>query len=385
MEFLYRKFIKNFNNTRDPNVIKKYGVFAGVVGIIFNVILFLIKIVLALISGSVSIISDAFNNLSDASSSLITTIGFKISSRPADKDHPFGYQRVEYICAFIISCIIIFIGIELGISSIKKIFNPGKIVFNYIMLLILFLTILFKGFLGVFYSKTGKKINSLSLKASSRDSFNDVVTTSLIVVGLIVGKIFGVNIDGYLGMAICLYIIVGGVNLIKETIDKLIGGSPDIELIEKIKNEVLKENNILGVHDILFHYYGYRQVYMSLHAEVDSSLSLIVAHDLVDGIEKKIKKMYEVDLVVHIDPVLLNDQLLIKINDELNIIIKNINQILSFHELKIINKKGKKIICFDLSIPYDFELSNGELYKEINSKLKEIDEKYRASINFDKI
>lgn len=384
MEFLYRKFIKNFNNIKDPKVVKKYGILTGVIGIIFNIVLFLIKIIIAIISGSVSIISDAFNNLSDASSSIITTIGFKMSSKPADKEHPYGHQRAEYICAFIISSIIIFIGIELGISSIKKIFNQSEVTFNYILLIILMFTILFKLWLGLFYKKTSQKINSLSLKASSKDAFNDVVTTSIIVLGLLIGKLFNVNVDGYLGLAVCLYIVVGGINLIRETIDKLIGGTPDNELIEKIQDDILKEEKILGVHDILFHYYGYKQVYMSLHAEVDSALSLISAHDLIDGIEKKIKKNYGVDLVIHIDPILLNDELLLKVTEELNRIIKNIDDRLSFHELKIINKKGKNIISFDLSIPYDFTLSNEELYEEINKNLKNIDDNYRASITFDK-
>ncbi len=384
MEFLYRKFIKNYHNTKDSKVIKRYGIFAGIIGIIFNTILFLIKIVIALMSGSVSIISDAINNLSDASSSVITLIGFKLSSKPADKKHPFGHQRIEYICAFVISFIILLIGLELGISSVKKIINPVEFSYDYIILIILFMTIFIKLWIAIFYYKTSKKINSLSLKASFKDSINDVITTLIIVIGLLIGKIFNFNIDGYLGLLVCIYIVVGGINLVKETVDKLIGGTPDKELINQVKIEVLKDKNILGIHDILYHYYGGREVYMSLHAEIDSSLSLVEAHEIIDKLEKNIKKMYQVELVIHIDPIPLNDELLNDINLKLTMIIENIDKNLNFHELKITNKKNKIIISFDLEVPYDYKLSNEEIYLLINSELNKIDSNYRASINFDK-
>jgi len=385
MNFLYRKFVKDYKNTKDPKVIKRYGLLASIIGLILNFILFVMKITIAFFSGSVSIVSDAFNNLSDASSSVITMIGFKMSSKPADKEHPYGHQRIEYICAFIISIIILFIGVELGFSSINKIINTLEFEFNYLMISILIITIFIKLWLGLFYKKTSKKINSLSLKASSKDSINDTITTSIIIIGLFIGKLFDINLDGYLGLLVCIYILYGGIGLIKETINKLIGGTPDSELIDKIKADLLKEKQILDIHDVLYHYYGGGQIYVSLHAEVDSSLSLITAHDIVDNLEKRIKKEYGVELVVHIDPVLLNDKLLSDIHDKLKAIIKGINEVLSFHELKVKNKKDKTIISFDLQIPFDFELNNEEIYNLINKKLREINSSYRASITFDKI
>lgn len=384
MEFLYSKFIKNHKNIKDPKVVKGYGFLASITGIVLNALLFVIKLFIALISGSVSIISDAFNNLSDASSSIITLIGFKMSSKPADKEHPYGHQRIEYICAFIISTIILFIGIELGISSVKKIINPKDVSFNYVMLVILSITILIKLWMGLFYRKTAKKINSLSLKASSKDSINDVITTFVVILGLFFGNLIGFNLDGYLGVLVSIYILISGVGIIKETINNLIGGTPDKELIDKVLLEIAKGDQILGVHDILYHSYGLGQIYMSLHAEMDSSLSLIKAHDLIDSLEKKIKKLYNVDIVIHIDPILLNDELLQTINIKLKNIIKKISDKLSYHELKIINKKKKTNICFDLQIPYDFEMNNKEIYDFINKELRKIDDNYRASITFDK-
>ena len=384
MEFLYSKFIKNHKNIKDPKVVKGYGFLASITGIVLNALLFVIKLFIALISGSVSIISDAFNNLSDASSSIITLIGFKMSSKPADKEHPYGHQRIEYICAFIISTIILFIGIELGISSVKKIINPKDVSFNYVMLVILSITILIKLWMGLFYRKTAKKINSLSLKASSKDSINDVITTFVVILGLFFGNVIGFNLDGYLGVLVSIYILISGVGIIKETINNLIGGTPDKELIDKVLLEIAKGDQILGVHDILYHSYGLGQIYMSLHAEMDSSLSLTKAHDLIDSLEKKIKKLYNVDIVIHIDPILLNDELLQTINIKLKNIIKKISDKLSYHELKIINKKKKTNICFDLQIPYDFEMNNKEIYDFINKELRQIDDNYRASITFDK-
>ena len=384
MNFLYRKFIKNYKNIKEPNVAKKYGLLASIVGIILNAILFAFKLIIALISGSVSIISDAFNNLSDASSSIISLIGFKISSKPADEEHPFGHQRIEYICAFIISSIILFIGIELGLTSIEKIITPSPVSFSYITLFLLSFTILIKLWMGLFYKKTGKKINSLSLKASSKDSFNDVIATFVIIVGLFAGKLFDINLDGYLGVAVSLYILVSGIGIIKETINNLIGGTPDKELINKIVNELNKEQEILGVHDVLYHGYGLGQIYISLHVEMDGSLSLIKAHDLDDTLEKKIKKVYNVELVIHIDPILLNDELFSEINSKLKIIIRKISDKLSYHELKIINKKKRTNICFDLQVPYNFNMDNKQIYDIINKELRLIDDDYRASITFDK-
>lgn len=385
MNFLYKIFVKNHKNIKDSKVKQRYGLLASIIGIILNLILFSTKIVVSFISGSISIISDAFNNLSDASSSVITLIGFKMSSKPADKKHPFGHQRIEYICAFIVSIIILYIGIEVGVSSFEKILNPTEFEFNYIILLVLLLTVFIKLWMGVFYNKTSKKINSLSLKAAAKDAINDVVATSIIIIGLLISKYTYLNIDGYLGLLVCIYIIIGGFGLIKETIDKLIGGTPDFELIKKIKDIISKEVKILDIHDVLYHYYGGGKVYVSLHAEVDSSMSLVEAHDIIDGLERIIKKECGVEIVVHIDPVHLNDKVQSEIYKKIKPIIKGIDKVLSFHELKIKTKNGKTIVCFDLQVPFEFELSNEELYSLINKKLREIDEKYRASITFDKV
>lgn len=384
MNFLYKTFIKNYQDIKNPQVAKKYGLLASVVGILLNAFLFAIKLVVAILSGSVSIISDAFNNLSDASSSVVTLIGFKISSKPADEDHPFGHQRVEHICAFIVSAIILYIGIELGISSIQKIINPSAVEFSYITLGILIVTIFIKLWMSFFYKRTGKKIDSLSLKASSKDSLNDVIATFVIVIGLLVGKLFNINIDGYLGVAVCSYILISGIFIIKETINQLIGGTPDKEIINKVLEEISKEEQVIGVHDVLYHSYGLGEVYISLHAEMDSSLTLITAHDIVDNLEKMIKKMYNVELVVHIDPILLNDELLSEVSYKLKNIIRKLSDKLSYHELKIINKKKRTNICFDLQVPYNFEMNNKEIYDYINKELRLINDDYRASINFDK-
>lgn len=384
MSFLYKKFIKNYNNVKDPKTVKAYGLLAGTVGIVVNAILFVIKIVLAFVSGSVSIVSDAFNNLSDASSSIITFIGFKLSSKPADEEHPFGHQRMEYVCAFIISSIILFIGVELGISSIKKIIHPEEIEFNYIMIIILVFTIFIKLWMSFFYTKTSKKINSLSLKAAARDSFNDVITTLFITIGLFIGKISDMNLDGYIGILVCIYILISGIGIIKETINSLIGGTPDKNLINSVLEKISEEEQILGIHDILYHSYGLGQVYISLHAEMDSSLSLINAHEIIDNVERKVKKVFNVDLVIHIDPLLLNDELLNEINRKLKTIIKDISNSLKYHELKVINKKKKVNVCFDLQVPYNFELDNKEIYDRINKELRLIDDNYRASITFEK-
>jgi divalent metal cation (Fe/Co/Zn/Cd) transporter len=236
----------------------------------------------------------------------------------------------------------------------------------------------------LFYKTVSKKINSISLKATSNDCLNDVITTTVIAIGLVIGRLFSINLDGYLGIGVCVYILISGIFLIKETINQLIGGTPDTQLIEKVLNEINKEEKILGVHDVLYHGYGLGQVYISLHAEIDSSFSLVSAHDLVDSLERKIKKIYGVELVVHIDPVLLNDELMDRIKNILANILNNISRELHYHELKIINRKKRTNICFDLQVPYDFKLNNKEIYDMINKELRKENDNYRASITFEK-
>jgi len=263
--------------------------------------------------------------------------------------------------------------------------NPTIIDYGYIMIIILIVTMIIKLWLGIFYKKASKKINSLTLKASSKDSFNDVFATSIIIVGVLLEMLFNINIDGYLGVIVCLYILFSGIQLMKETINKLIGGTPDLQLIDKIEKEILNKKEILGVHDTRYHYYGLNKIYMSIDVEVDSSMSLVEAHNLVDYIEVHIKEKYNVDIVIHVDPILLNDERLNKVKEVLKSIIDKINDKLTFHDLKIIDKKNKSIIYFDLLVPFDFELENEEIYNLIIKEIKTFDERYKVSITFDNI
>ena len=329
INWMTKKFIKNYDKVNDPKVREKYGNFAGIIGIISNLVLVVIKILLGILSGAVSIIADAINNLSDMATSIITIIGFKISSKPADDEHPFGHERLEYIMGLIISFIILWIGVELGRTSIDKIINPNPLdkTFIFVTLIGLFVAILIKIWQGTVYRKIAIKIDSVALKASSQDSFNDVISTSAVLIGLILSHfVFHFNLDGYLGVAVALFILYSGINLVKDTIDPLIGITPDKELIQKISNDILNYEGVLGIHDLLCHMYGKTRCFISLHVEVSSKEDIIKSHDLIDNIEKEIKEKYNVEITIHLDPNEIDKEELNIAWKELDVIISSIDK-----------------------------------------------------------
>ena len=288
VNFLAKLFIKDYKNVENEKVRENYGTLSGVFGIITNLILVVIKVIIGLLSASISIIADAINNLSDMGSSLLTIIGFKISSKPADKDHPYGHQRVEYIISLIIAMIIAFVGLELLTTSIDKIINPDVIKVEVITFIILGVAIVLKGLQGLFYLSASKKIDSLSLKASAKDSINDCISTSAVLIGTIISKTTGYNVDGIVGILVSGFIIYSAIMLIKETMSPLIGEKPDPELIEKVTRTVLSYPKVLGIHDVITHLYGPSKVFISLHAEVDANDNVLVSHDLIDNIEQEV-------------------------------------------------------------------------------------------------
>ena len=286
VNLLAKLFIKDYKNVESENVRTAYGTMSGIFGIITNCVLVIIKLFIGIISASISIIADAINNLSDMGSSLLTIIGFKISNKPADKDHPYGHQRVEYIISLIIAMIIAFVGLELLTTSIDKIINPEVVKVDLITFIVLGVAIVLKALQGLFYLSASKKINSLSLKASAKDSINDCISTTAVLVGTIISKASGYNVDGIVGVLVSAFIMYSAINLIKETMSPLIGEKPDPELVEKVSRAVLSYPKVLGIHDMITHLYGPSKVFISLHAEVDASEDVLISHDLIDNINE---------------------------------------------------------------------------------------------------
>ena len=384
VELLAKIFIKDYQNINNEKVRNKYGVLAGIFGIISNFILFLIKVIIGIISLSISIIADAINNLSDMGSSLLTLIGFKISGKPADKDHPFGHQRIEYIIGLIISMIIVFIGFELFTSSIDKIINPEESKISIVTLIILLVAILLKFIQGVFYKQVARKINSIALKASSKDSFNDVLSTSFVLIGSILSFVFEYNFDGIFGIVVSGLIIFTGVKLIKEGIDPLIGEKPDKDLMNKVINKVLSYDGVLGIHDLMAHMYGPQKCFVSLHVEVDSKVDVLLSHDLIDNIEKEVKEELNVELVIHMDPIETNNETLMEYVKILKEVVNEIDDSIRFHDVRLVIGETHKNLIFDLLVSFEFKYTDEELIDLVKTKIREKDPIINCVIQIDK-
>ena len=353
MKFLYKAFIKDYQNVKDENVRQKYGLLAGTLGIIANLILVILKLIIGFLVNSVSLIGDALNNIGDTFSSFVNIFSFKINSKPADKKHPFGHRRSEYVGGLLIAFVIIMVAIELAGSSIDKIFHPTTTIINWYIWLVLAVNICIKIFMAILYRNSYKRINSIALHASYKDSLNDILMTVIIILGLYGSNILGFDIDGYLGIGLSVFVIISGINLIKEAIDKLLGEAVEEEIVSKVNNDILKYDDIIDIHDVLAHQYGEGKIFMSAHVEMDASLSLLHAHDIIDRIERAVREKYNLEILLHIDPIDFTDEELLKIKRTINNIVANYDSKLSTHDIRITRNRDKRIY-FDLTLPYEY-------------------------------
>lgn len=307
---LVKLFIKDHENTSDPAVREQYGKFAGIVGIVSNLILCTMKILIGLFSKSIAIVADGINNLADASSSIITLVGFKLASQPEDEDHPYGHARIEYLTGLFISIFIIVIGFSLLKTSVDKIINPEAMDFSNVTIIVLVIAIAIKLWQAMFNVSIGKKIKSVTLMATAADSRNDVISTSVVLISVLIGKFTGLVIDGYMGCLVALFIIWSGIQLVRETSSPLLGEAPDDELVASIVEIASKEPISMGMHDLIVHNYGPGKVFASMHVEVDAKGDIMEAHDAIDNLERKIKEELHIEFVIHMDPVVLDDPII---------------------------------------------------------------------------
>lgn len=380
---LLRLFVKDYRNTEDPKVRGAYGKLAGVVGIVCNLLLFAGKLIAGLLSGSVAITADAVNNLSDASSSLVTLLGFKLAERPADEEHPYGHARLEYLSGLAVAALILVIGVELGKSSIEKIINPETVLFSWLMLAILIGSILVKLWMALFCYKLGKKIDSATLTATAMDSRNDVISTSAVLLGCLVGHFFGLQIDGYIGTLVALFIIWSGCGIAKETISPLLGKQADAELVKSISDLIMSHEKILGIHDLMVHDYGPGQCFASVHAEMDSRDNPLDCHDIIDDIERDALRELRVHLVIHYDPIVTDDEELNQMRALVSAELKQIDPQLTMHDFRMVRGPGHTNLIFDLVIPYSMENRKKELKERIDERVQFEDKRYYTVITFD--
>ncbi|HHT92798.1 MAG TPA: cation transporter [Clostridiaceae bacterium] len=384
IKLLIKKFIPNHQKTNLPDVRKRYGFLAGTLGIAINLILFATKFFIGFAMHSIAIISDAFNNLTDTSSSLFAIIGAKLATKKPDKEHPFGHGRIEYIVSLIVSAIIFAVGFELARTSFAKILNPQKISFNPALVVVLTCSVLLKLWMFSYNRYMGKLINSKILKTAAADSLNDVFATSAVIVSTLISYYLNINADGYIGMVVSLIIIKSGFDTAKEVIDILIGTPPSPELVTKI-NEILSNvDGIYGFHDLLVHEYGPGNFIASVHVEVPDHVSVVKIHETIDLTEIKIYEELGVDIVIHMDPISMNDEKTSKYRDIVNEIVKNINPEFSIHDFRITDGENRVNLLFDLVVP--FSMSSKEKTQavdRINKKVKELDGRYRCFIRLD--
>lgn len=381
--FLLRRFVPDYQNTADPAVRERYGKLAGVTGILCNALLFAIKLLAGTLSGSVSITADAVNNLSDASSSLVTLLGFRLAARPADEEHPYGHARMEYLSGLAVAVMILVIGVELVKSSIQKILHPEAAAFSALTAAVLVFSILLKLWMARFDRTLGRRIGSAALHAAAADSRSDVIATSAVLAACVIGKLTGLRVDGWAGLLVALFILWSGVGVAKDTIDPLLGAKPDEELVRAIAYLMTSHVNILGFHDLMVHDYGPGRRFASVHAEIDHRIDPLIAHELLDEIERQAKKELHVDLVIHYDPIVTDDPEVCAVRTRVLTIMHGLDPRLSLHDFRMVSGPHHVNVIFDMVIPPEDTDRTEQLRQQIEAQLQDGKKVYHLIVTFD--
>ena len=381
---LVRLFVKNNEDYGNSEVRTAYGVLAGIVGIVCNVVLFIIKLIIGMLLNSITVIADAFNNLSDAASSIIGFVGARVASRPADKEHPFGHGRAEYVSALIVAFLVIQVGFTCFKSSFDKILHPELLKFNGILVAILVVSILIKVWLSMFNRLLGKKINSKVMLATAADARGDVIITSATVLSILIGYYTNLAIDGYVGVVVSILVLLSGFNIAKDTLEPLLGEAIDKTLYETITKKVESYEGIIGSHDLIVHTYGPTHQMATIHAEVPSDVSLESAHELIDRIEREVLKELDVFLVIHLDPVEVNNEILQQQKQQICDIIHSLEPQADLHDFRVVRGEHQSNLIFDLVVPYSYDKKKEtELMTKIMQEARNLDSRYQCVITIE--
>ena len=380
-EFLIRHFIKDYKDVEKISVRTAYGVLASIVGIFCNVFLFAVKFVVGLVLHSVSVTADAFNNLSDAGSSIISFVGVKMAEKPADKDHPFGHGRIEYIAALVVSFLVLEVGFTFLKDSFGKILHPETMNFQIVSVVILILSIAVKLWLGLFNRKLGEKIDSKVMMAVFTDSMGDVITTSATILSLIFFAVTGINIDGIVGVGVALVVMWAGVGIARDTLEPLIGQAIDPEVYEEIKHFVEKYDGIEGTHDLIVHNYGPGRSMASIHAEVPNDVDIEQSHEIIDRIEREAAKELGIFLVIHMDPVEMRNKKILRIKETAVRILHDLDPLCSLHDFRVVHGEHQINLIFDMVVPIDYdEKKKEDLSLRMAERMKGADSRYECVI-----
>ncbi len=363
---LAKKFIPNSGDYKNPDVRTAYGYLCGNVGIFFNILLFLGKFTAGVVSGSIAVTADAFNNLSDAGSSIVTMLGFKLSARKPDTEHPFGHGRIEYVSGLIVSLLIAMMGVELVKSSIQKIVNPVEAEYSFFTFVVLGVSILIKTYMYYYNHKIGRRINSAAMDATALDSFSDAIATSAVFISSLVGMYTDWKIDGWCGIVVAAFILRTGVVAAKGTVNLLIGTPPDPDFVRRIKEIVLSHEGIIGLHDMIVHNYGPGRMMVSLHAEVPCDADIMAVHDTIDNIERDIREEMHCLAIIHMDPIDIRDELTNETKEKVRELVKTIDTRLTIHDFRMVSGPTHTNVIFDVVVPFNLKMTDDEVKARIS-------------------
>ena len=375
-ERLVRRFIRDWENVGDPAVRERYGALSGGVGILLNLLLSLGKFFAGLLTGSIAVTADAFNNLSDAGSSVVTLVGFKLAGQKADDGHPFGHGRIEYLAGLLVSLLILMVGVELGKTSIEKIFHPEQVDFSLVTVVILIASILVKLWMCLFNRNLGRRIGSAAMEATATDSLSDVVATSAVLAGTLVGEFTGVSIDGWVGVVVAIFILRAGWGAAKDTVDPLLGSAPDPALVKEIQDVVLSHKQVVGMHDLVIHDYGPGRRMCSFHAEVPQNADIMEAHDAIDHIEREIYQKFGVETTAHMDPIATEDEAVNSLREQVRDLVREVNPDMNIHDFRVTRGPQHTNLIFDVVVPHRSKVSDEEIAGEITRRVQALDPSY---------
>lgn len=386
-EFLVRRFVKNHENTKDPQVRRQYGMLSSITGIILNLLLFLSKFLVGSLFGSVSIVADAVNNLSDAGSQIISMISFRISAKPADREHPFGHARIEYVASMIVSFLILLIGLELLRESLRKIFSPELPERSWITVGVLLLSILVKLWLCIFNRVLAKRIDSAVMRATAADSLSDVLSTSAVLLTTLLLLLFPaltVNLDAYMGVIVAILILVAGIRILNDTKNSILGEAPSEDTVRMIHDLVAEYPDALGIHDLTVHNYGPGHTIAALHIEVDGSRDIFLSHDMIDTIEQRLRRECGIDATIHMDPIVTDDREVNALRERVAEIVREIDPAVRIHDFRFVRGITHSNLIFDVAVPFELSLTEEEIKERVSDLVSRIDPAYFSVITVDR-
>ena len=384
INLLVKTFVKDCGNVQDPQVRQRYGTLSGAVGIFLNLLLSAGKMIAGVLTGSIAITADAFNNLTDAGSSVVTLVGFRMAGKQADGDHPFGHGRIEYLSGLAVSVVILLVGLELAKSSVEKIIHPEPVEFSWLSAGILAAAICVKLWMSYFNRSLSRRIGSAAMAATAADSLSDAAATSAVLLSSLIGRFTGVNIDAWAGILVAIFILRAGWGAAKDTLNPLLGQSPDPELVRDIERTVLAHPQVVGIHDMIIHDYGPGRSMMSLHAEVPAGADIMAVHDEIDAIERELKAKYRIDASIHMDPIVTGDETISKARKMVSELVREVDPAMTIHDFRMTSGPRHRNLIFDVVVPYSVRQSDEAVRREIERKIRAADPNSFAVIQVDR-